>query len=170
MQGVIQQAIVSSASSRLPMHVLQIQDSGSEPVNAESLFVDGEFVGDIAQVRLTPEPAPVTTMPDGSPIITVDGKGRIVGDIASIDPNIVAQLEDPKIQAQIRAMYRESRNGKQEERTPRFLNEGTRRDFTDMRPPGMSRKDWKRYRKIYFHQMTKAAKKIVAAAKRSQHA
>jgi hypothetical protein len=132
---------------------------------AGDLFVNGEFVGDIINVRLTkPEPAPMTTMPDGSPIVSVDAKGRVVGDTSAIDPHILEQLADPGTQAQIRALYRDNRYGKKEEaKPPRYLNDGARRDFSHMRPAGMSAKDFKRYRKTYTRKMTKAAIKMHAA-------
>lgn len=128
-------------------------------------FVDGQLAADITNVRLTkPEPAPATTMPDGSPIVSVDGKGNIVGDTAGIDPHILEQLADPGVQDQIKALYHDTRYGKKEKpQPPRYLNEGARRDFSHMRPAGMSSKDFKRYRKTYTRKMTKTAIKAVVA-------
>jgi len=128
-------------------------------------FVDGHLAADITSVRLTkPDPAPMTTMPDGSPIISVDAKGNIVGDTAGVDQHILEQLADPGVQDQIKALYHENRYGKKEKpQPPRYLNEGTRRDFSHMRPAGMSAKDFKRYRKTYTRKMSKNAIKMIAA-------
>lgn len=125
------------------------------------LFEDGQFVGDITNVRLTKEPVPMTSMPDGSPIVSVDSKGNVVGDTSKIDPNILAQLADPATKAKIQQMYRDGRYGKKEEpKPPRYLNEGVRRDFSKMKPANMTNKQFKTLRKKAFRELTKKTLKM----------
>lgn len=127
------------------------------------LFVGGQFAGDISQVKFGEEPKPQAELvnADGSKFITVDAKGNIVGDTSNLPQNIIDQFNDPEIREQIQAMYKKSRYGEKEKpREVKWLTKGERRDLTNLKPPGMDAKSFKRYRKTFARKMTKAAIKI----------
>ena len=89
--------------------------------------------------------------------ITVDAQGNVVGDTSELDPAILAQLQTPEAQAQIKDMYRTSRYGKKEKRETKYLNEREdRRPFAETCPPGMSRKDWRKMGRMRIHKSRKA--------------
>jgi hypothetical protein len=115
----------------------------------------------------------VNQIPEGAEQITItsDADGNIIGDTSHIDPHILAQLQTPQAREQIRDMHESWKNGggklpgqhrhpKEPKREPRYLNEGTRRDFTHLRPAGMDAKTFKTLRKQQFRKMRKAALKM----------
>lgn len=59
------------------------------------------------------------------PTIQVDGKGNIIGDTSTIDPAMLAQLQSPESQSQIKALWRASRYGSTNTKPPaRMITDG----------------------------------------------
>lgn len=118
-----------------------------------------ELIGDegfVAKFQPSAEiPAGVEQIP-----LTVDAQGNVIGDTSHVDPHILAQLSTPESQAKIREMYRSSRYQKEPKRTPQYINEGQRRDFTHLRPAGMDNKTFRRLRKQTFRKLTKQTIKV----------
>lgn len=115
----------------------------------------------------------VEDIPDGveQVSITSDAEGNIIGDTSHIDPQLLAQLQTPERRKQIAEMHEAWKNGggklpgqhrnpPEPKRELRYINEGTRRDFTHLRPAGMDAKAFKALRKQQFHRMRKAAIKM----------
>jgi len=101
--------------------------------------------------------------------IHVNAKGEIEGDTSHLPPEILEQL---KSQKRTRDMYRANKYGEEPRKPvrmlttidpnlPRALQHGAeRRDFTNIKPVGMSSKDFSRIRRQKFRKMTKATIKI----------
>jgi hypothetical protein len=101
-------------------------------------------------------------------VVTVDAEGNIQGDTSHLDPAILAQLQTPEAQARIREMYLEhhegggrpprERSGRRESRTAARITEG-QRDLRSLRPPTMSRKEWRQIANKQKSVWRKAARK-----------
>lgn len=121
------------------------------------LIGDAEFVAQFQTVEDAPVeiPAGVEQVP-----VTVDKHGEIVGDTSNIDPGILAQMSTPEAKAQIAEIWRKSKYGKKEDAAlpaPRYLNEGYRRDFKNLRPSGVSSKEFRQKRRKAARKLTKQA-------------
>jgi len=121
------------------------------------LIGDPEFVSQFQTAEEAPVeiPAGVEQIP-----VTVDKHGEIVGDTSNIDPGILAQMSTPEAKAQIAEIWRKSKYGKKDEAQlppPRYLNEGFRRDFKNLRPASMSAKDFRKQRRRDARKLTKQA-------------
>lgn len=101
-------------------------------------------------------------------VVTVDADGNIQGDTTHLDPNILAQLQTPEAQERIREMYREyhegggrpprERTGRRESRLQPRITAG-QRDLRNLRPPTMTRKEWRQFANKQKSAWRKAARK-----------
>jgi hypothetical protein len=103
-------------------------------------------------------------------ILTVDRRGNIANH-AQLPPEILAQLSTPEAQARIQAMYRDAhpKTGRRELRTtPEVKCEP--RNFTAMKPLGMSSKEFRKLRRATLKSYTKQALKMQRAERNKRTA
>lgn len=102
--------------------------------------------------------------------VQTNAEGNVIGDTAHIPPEILAQLQSPQAQAQIRKLheaYKESgkmprsmRYAPELPREMRYINEREdRRNFVDTKPPGMTTREWRRIARRKLHKTHKAVLK-----------
>ena len=106
-------------------------------------------------------------LPEGTQqlAVTVNPQGDIIGDTSHIPDNILRQLQTPEAREQMGQQYREyHRDGGRRkvnvEIKPRMLTKpGERRDMTGLKPPGMSTREFKRFRRLQMRTWSKEALK-----------
>lgn len=89
--------------------------------------------------------------------VTVDPQGNLIGDTSHLDPHILDQLQTPEAKAMMRSQYRGARYEDEPKRAPKYVNEGTRRDFTKLRPAGMDRATHRKLKRKVFKDLNKQA-------------
>jgi hypothetical protein len=112
------------------------------------LFNDGQLMTEPQQINLT---------------VTAQGK---IKNAAGIAPEMLAQLQSPEGVARIRKMYKDAngtgrRDLRKKEKAPEVKAE--QRNFSAMKPPGMSSKEFRRLRRATLKSYTKQALKMQRA-------
>lgn len=104
-------------------------------------------------------------------VLTVDRQGNIAN-ADQLPPELLAQLSTPDAQAQIQKMYREAhpRVGRKEVRQ-QLLREpkSEQRCFAELKPPGMSNKEFAKIRRAKLHAWSKEALKIQRRSRNVPH-
>lgn len=111
---------------------------------------DEQFIAKLAGKHVEPEGLQEIS-------VTIDPQGNLIGDTSHIPENILAQLQSPEAQAQMRTQYRDSRYEKDPPRKPKYLNTGGTRDLTKLRAAGQTRKEFRAIKSKMFKNLTKQA-------------
>jgi hypothetical protein len=124
----------------------------------EIQFVDGELAADIEAVRLG---KPTDDTPTVS--ITCDKDGNLIGDVSHLPDHILSQLQTPESRKMIADQFRASKYGAPAAPPPKFINDGNKVDYTNLKPASMTSAEFRKLRRKSFRKWTKEALK----AKRS---
>jgi hypothetical protein len=102
-----------------------------------------------------------TIAPVQAPMLTINARGKITGDVSNIPAETLENLQSPEGQEQMRSMYR-----KQFGSSRRVIAQATHRepsheprDFRHLCPPGMSSREFRKLRRKFMHDQTKAVLK-----------
>lgn len=104
------------------------------------------------------------------PVLTINASGEIIGDVSHIPAETLEQLRSPEGRERMRAMYRKQFGGGRRALAQITYREPKeeRRDFRHLCPPGMSSKEFRKLRRMYMREQTKAVVKEMRAGLRIQ--
>lgn len=95
------------------------------------------------------------------PILTINARGELTGDLSNIPAETLEKLQTPEAQERMKGMYR-----KQFGTDRRVIAQAThrdpvseQRDFRHLCPPSMSNKEFRKVRRKYMRDQTKSVLK-----------